>query len=682
MPLFPATRVVPFGANDNGRLGAVDIVALNNGGQPGPINRTRQILPDDITYIDVGALQADLGQFQFAIATDRWVYWLPYGDEFAHNGPSSDMLVYDRSKDRTELTSYRVIDLNAVMGLTGADAKAEGILGGCVDEDGFLYLAPFHEGATFGTLFSTGNSLMIRIDTNKDPEDPSAYESFDLQDMASPPALFGYCGAAVGGRYVYYCPVSDPGGAVGANVHHGWIVRYDRTLAFDDPDAWETFDLTAIHARLKGFQGIIDAGDYVYLIPFKYGNLATERSGRILRYLKGTDFDAGGAWQHYDLEAATGVAHPANVAYDGVVYTGRELVLVPWGSASIGYQLDRAAKFDLEGPVGDAANELENPYNWEFFDLLDLPFDVGISAVNRCRGYQWGWFSYPDVWFVPSVTTVDLIGGTTPRVPPYVKWDSRKPFSATASWQMLDYGDTDSLTTQVLSTGAAFDGVDAWLAPYGSGAVPSARLTIVHCPRAEPAASDAWASVDAFKDARGYVGFGTDEPVSPLSTVVGGSTEAGTVGAYWYKTAATAANVSTGETVLMTTTLPADTLSQAGSLIHFRAWGAFAANANNKTLIVYLGGVALASLGPVAHNGGSWVIEGDIMYRSASNQPYSITFTTMTAAGAPGTNTPKIVATSITTVDPTTALALEITGTSGTASNDIIRSGAWVKAAV
>lgn len=680
----------PFGGHNDGRRQAVEIVALNNGGQPGPVNHSRQILPEDITYIDVGALAPDLGNFQFAIATDRWIFWLPYGAEFEEDGPSSRMLVYDRSGDREDLASYRVIDLNEVMGLTGTAAKAMGILGGCVDEDGWLYLAPFMEDATLGPLATKGNSLMVRINTRKDPEDPTAYERFDLLGMSSPPSLFGYCGAAVAGPYTFYCPVSDAGGSPGANTHHGQMVRYDRRLPFASPAAWAYYDLTAIHARLKGFQGILLAGDWLYLVPFKWGNNATDRSGRILRYKLGTPFGAGGTWQHYDLEPL----NAANVAYDGAVWTGREIVLVPWGSASLGYQLGRAAKFDPEGPIGGAANELSNPSNWEFFDLLTLPYDSGISAENRCRGYQWAWFSYPDCWFVPSVNSVNPIGGTYPRVPPYVKWDCRKPFSAAASWQTLDYGDALSLTTQVLSTGAAFDGVDAWLSPFGSRPSPSAKIAIIHCPRSDPAASDAWASSDAFKNARGYVGFGTDDPgarVHVSGQVYADAVQAG-VGALTttravvptvpFKSAVSALNSGAAETTMQVYLLPANALV-VHSGIRIRAWGGFNANANTKTLRLKLGGTTptqgvaygaaggqLLSAFAVTTNGGSWDLDATILHKATNSQD-SIARWLATSTAAVDDPHAEVASG---TRDATTALPIVVTG-QGTSTGDMSLRG-------
>ncbi|MES2848398.1 MAG: hypothetical protein V4685_05045 [Bacteroidota bacterium] len=54
-------------------------------------------------------------------------------------------------------------------------------------------------------------------------------------------------------------------------------------------------------------------------------------------------------------------------------------------------------------------------------------------------------------------------------------------------------------------------------------------------------------------------------------------------------------NTLTGETDLMTYLLPANSLVNLGSIIKIRAWGIYAANANNKTVKLIFG---LTAFGP------------------------------------------------------------------------------------
>ena len=92
-----------------------------------------------------------------------------------------------------------------------------------------------------------------------------------------------------------------------------------------------------------------------------------------------------------------------------------------------------------------------------------------------------------------------------------------------------------------------------------------------------------------------------------------------------------------------------------------------------------VGAGAVALFPAVAHNGGSWKIEGEIIRRSSTNLTYSVTATAMTAAGA---TTTRHVQSSVTTLDPTLPLPLTITGTSGAAGSDIVHSGMWVEVAL
>lgn len=81
-----------------------------------------------------------------------------------------------------------------------------------------------------------------------------------------------------------------------------------------------------------------------------------------------------------------------------------------------------------------------------------------------------------------------------------------------------------------------------------------------------------------------------------------------------------ASNASTGETDLISYTLPANTLVNDGDSLEVQAWGTYAANGNNKTVKLKFGSQTILDTGAIAANGGSWSIKANIIRTSATTQ--------------------------------------------------------------
>jgi hypothetical protein len=78
-------------------------------------------------------------------------------------------------------------------------------------------------------------------------------------------------------------------------------------------------------------------------------------------------------------------------------------------------------------------------------------------------------------------------------------------------------------------------------------------------------------------------------------------------------TATAITNSGTGATTLFTHTVPANFFTSAKQKARFRAFGTFAANANNKQITLDWGGVTIYDSGSLAINANSWEIEGIIV---------------------------------------------------------------------
>lgn len=131
-----------------------------------------------------------------------------------------------------------------------------------------------------------------------------------------------------------------------------------------------------------------------------------------------------------------------------------------------------------------------------------------------------------------------------------------------------------------------------------------------------------------------------------------------------------AANLGSGETNLMTYTVTP--MFNNGDEIYVKAWGTYAANANNKTIKLKFGGQTILTTGAIAANDGSWQIEASIIRTAAATQEIIATIiSSNTSVVESATRTAG-------TQDLTTSNAVLITG-QGTSSNDIVQNAMLVK---
>lgn len=131
-------------------------------------------------------------------------------------------------------------------------------------------------------------------------------------------------------------------------------------------------------------------------------------------------------------------------------------------------------------------------------------------------------------------------------------------------------------------------------------------------------------------------------------------------------------NVGAGEDNLITYTLDSNTLVDNGDSIEIEVFGTLAANANNKTIKLYLGSTQLFSTGAVASNAKDWQINCTIIKTGSATQECIASFNgdtvlvTQTADYVSGAE------------DFTTQLTIKCTG-EATADNDIIQKGLRIK---
>lgn len=127
-------------------------------------------------------------------------------------------------------------------------------------------------------------------------------------------------------------------------------------------------------------------------------------------------------------------------------------------------------------------------------------------------------------------------------------------------------------------------------------------------------------------------------------------------------------NFGTGEDDLITYSLQKNILNDAGDTIEITAYGTTAANANNKTIKLFLGSTELFSTGAVASNDKDWRIKATITRTGSATQKSIAAFSgdtvlvTQTADFVSGTE------------DFTTALTIKCTG-EATSDDDVVQQG-------
>jgi len=173
-------------------------------------------------------------------------------------------------------------------------------------------------------------------------------------------------------------------------------------------------------------------------------------------------------------------------------------------------------------------------------------------------------------------------------------------------------------------------------------------------------------NVGVFVEDGGQVGIGgITSPTSVLSIKAGTSSDFANVGGVLSVDPTVGGNVGTGEDVLSSFSVPANTLAVNGQSIWFEACGATAANGNTKTLRVRFGtsGTGLILTHTTSANNQKWVIRGRVVRTGAATQKGYATSIISNVGSAAGVETG---------LDQTLsgAITFEITG-EATSNNDL-----------
>jgi len=265
----------------------------------------------DLSTVNVGAVG-----FQGAVFDGRYLYLVPSENGANYFGPSFDGVVarYDTTAAFASSSSWATFDISTV------NAAAKGFRGGAFDGR-YVYLVP---GPGLFIEYTTNpNTFVSRYDSRSDFLNAASWSTFDLAKVnpgATGLAGGAFAGAAFDGRYVYLVPF------VNGTSAYSVVMRYDSASSFADPTSWTTFDVSALNAGAKGFQGAAFDGRYVYLAP-SLNQFVTPFGiySVITRYDTTAPFGSSASWSAFDLTTLS----PGAKGFSGAVFDGRSVYLVP-----------------------------------------------------------------------------------------------------------------------------------------------------------------------------------------------------------------------------------------------------------------------------------------------------------------------------------------------------------------
>jgi hypothetical protein len=211
-------------------------------------------------------------------------------------------------------------------------------------------------------------SRVIRFDTQADFHSQSSYMSVDVSQFLGPAAAC-FDGGAFDGRYIYFVP-----------LYEGLAVRYDTQGTFDDPQAWQAYDV-----RPHGYQlavGAVFDGTWLYYCAYGHGT--------IVRFDTRCDFTDAASWESYDADPTQDLR---TTGFDGGFFDGRFVYFQPF-FLHVGPG-PRDNQFHSHYLRYDVARPFDEPASWQ---ARDASTTDGLHSVGYNGGAFDGRYFYAAPW--------------------------------------------------------------------------------------------------------------------------------------------------------------------------------------------------------------------------------------------------------------------------------------------
>ena len=368
----------------------------------------------------------------------RYIYFVPNNDG-AYNG---EVLRYDTTEEFRDVTSWAAYSPKA----NGIGYDPSGFNGGLFDGR-YVYFIPYqNSGGSHGEF--------LRYDTTGEFSDADSWRVFNPSQNGVGVDPVGFVGGAFDGRYLYFAPYINSTG------HHGEVMRYDTTAAFDVAASWITFDAGAHGVGDEfGYTGAVFDGRYVYFVANCSGNMSPH--GEFRRYDTTGDFTDVSSWSAYD-PGEHGVGDSPDGFVDGV-FDGRYIYFAPgWDLPSYHGQTLRF----------DTFADFFTPSSWTAYD----PGEAGLGEDPD--GYYGAVYDGRYVYYVPchngSMCHSEVL-----------RCDTNGNYTDIASWAVFN-ARAQGLTNIGGYSRGVFDGRYVYFCPNRWGVLPYygqvLRLDTQTCP--------------------------------------------------------------------------------------------------------------------------------------------------------------------------------------------------------
>lgn len=372
------------------------------------------------------------------------------------------------------LNSFDTFEAFDAAGTDGLDSTG---YFGAVFDGRYVYFSPEqHES-------QATHAVVLRYDTHNNFSSRSSYVAYDAS-KTSGLDVRGFYGAAFDGVYVYFIPRQ-----IGREYYHTRLLRLDTRKEFQDPHAWDAFDL----GLKQSAQGAAFDGRYLYLVPGFTGDPTKENEycGNVIAYDTQAPFDDPSSYTTVDVKSYLGEEVGC---YDGGAFDGRFIYFAPlYNRLAIRYDTRGSLgeptqwqRFDM-APLGagsvvgmvfdgqylyycayacdtivrfDTSREFNDPASWQSYDC---DFTQGL----RTNGFDGGFFDGRFVYFVPFVYGSKAEGYIFHSN--FLRYDPRGNFGDPASWNAHDASKVSGLDSVGYNAGA-FDGRYFYCAPWRRGA--------------------------------------------------------------------------------------------------------------------------------------------------------------------------------------------------------------------
>ena len=220
---------------------------------------------------------------------------------------------------------------------------------------------------------------------------------------------------------------------MGVNGADGKVLRYDASLGFSNPLAWEEYDVGSVPGVSKGFGGAVFAanelGAYVYFVPY---HTTTEAHGRVLRYNTDAPFDEVSSWEVFDIRGNCGsIECTHGCGFHGGVLTSTHIYFVPHRKEGGGDNAHgEVCRYDLSEPFSQTMS-------WQCFDY-NASDECTADPSCRAMGYVGGCFDGRYVYFSPESDA--SFPTSEKRHGEFMRYDTTGDFLSASSWTTFDPG--------------------------------------------------------------------------------------------------------------------------------------------------------------------------------------------------------------------------------------------------